>query len=83
MSFLKVGIKGCKTLKTVHRYDFLFPSYGQLKTGQCPPPEAGTMVLHTFFVKLMSLVCFFPAFSYLSWYSGKKDLLMSLKIVWF
>ena len=39
LGYLKVGIKGSKTLKTVHRYDFLFPSYGQLKTDQCSPPE--------------------------------------------
>ena len=39
VSYLKVGIKGSKTLKTVHRYDFLFPSYGQLKTDQCSSPE--------------------------------------------
>ena len=36
---LKVGIKERKTLKTTHRYDFLFPSYGQLKTDQCSAPE--------------------------------------------
>ena len=39
VSYLKVGIKRSKTLRTVHRYDFLFPSYGQLKTKQCSPPE--------------------------------------------
>ena len=39
VSYQKVGIKGSRTLKTVHRYDFLFPSYGQLKRDQCSPPE--------------------------------------------
>ena len=27
VSYLEVGIKASKTLKTVHRYDFLFLSY--------------------------------------------------------
>ena len=39
ITYMKVGIKGSKTLKTAHRYEFLFPSYGQLKTEQCSPPE--------------------------------------------
>ena len=39
VAHLKVIIKGSKTLKTVHRNDFLFPSYGQLKTDQCSPME--------------------------------------------
>ena len=74
LGYLKVGIKGSKTLKTVHRYDFLFPSYGQLKTDQCPPPRNYSFP----YFLCKSNVLFLAELDF-----GKKDILLPLKIVWF
>ena len=55
VSYLEVGIKASKTLKTVHRYDFFVP---ELKS--VFPPELKFSIL--FFVKAMSLWFFFSFF---------------------